>query len=69
MAYRRTKGLSRKALARRIGIDPDTLGKWERDESKPKGRFKRRFDLFIGVSGPGSRERAKRELPNRTQSS
>jgi transcriptional regulator with XRE-family HTH domain len=29
-AYRRTLGLSQKALARRVGIDPTTLARWER---------------------------------------
>ena len=46
-AYRRTEGLSRKALASKLGIDPDTLGKWEHDESGPKGKQKQQFDSFF----------------------
>ena len=33
---RRRVGLSAKALAREIGCDPETVGKWERGEQMPK---------------------------------
>ncbi len=46
-AYRRTEGLSRKALASKLGIDPDTLGKWEHNEGEPKGKQKQRLDSFF----------------------
>ena len=58
-AYRRTKGFSRKALARQLGIDPDTLGKWERNESEPEGRLKGRFDSYFGALGLDSVEQKK----------
>ena len=37
--YRKMRGLTQKELARQLGIDPGTLGKWERGESKPLGKF------------------------------
>jgi hypothetical protein len=40
-------GLSQKALARRLGIDPGTLGKWERDERRPAGAFLKRLEKFF----------------------
>ncbi len=33
--YRKTIGLSQRAFAERLGIDPSTLGRWERNERKP----------------------------------
>src|SRR3990172_4051066 len=32
VAYRRVLGLNQKELARALGIDPTTLGRWERNE-------------------------------------
>jgi DNA-binding transcriptional regulator YiaG len=34
-ACHRLLDLSRKKLAHRLGIDPSTLGKWERDKQQP----------------------------------
>ena len=30
-------GLSQEAMARRLGVDPGTLARWEREEREPKG--------------------------------
>ena len=38
VASRKRLGLSQKELARRLGVDPSTLGRWERDESQPLER-------------------------------
>ena len=35
VVYRRLLGISQKKLAHRLGIDPCTLSKWERDKRKP----------------------------------
>ena len=39
-AYRQCRGVSQKELAAQLDIDPATLGKWERDESRPCLKFK-----------------------------
>ena len=36
LQYRRLNGISRTALAREIGCDPETLRKWEKDIAEPK---------------------------------
>ncbi|MFI5253101.1 MAG: multiprotein-bridging factor 1 family protein [Bacteroidota bacterium] len=38
--YRIHKGLSLRRLAKELGIDPGTLGSWEKGERKPTARFK-----------------------------
>jgi len=35
VACRRVMGLSQKEMARRLGVDPSTPGRWERDEARP----------------------------------
>ena len=48
---RRLLGLTQKELARRLGIDPSTLGRWERDKSQPvKKQLERLNTLFISLS-------------------
>ena len=37
--HRKTFGLSREELARRLGVDPGTLWKWESERRKPKGKY------------------------------
>ena len=32
---RKLRGMSQKALARKLGVDPGTVAKWEREERKP----------------------------------
>ncbi len=46
-AYRLMKGTTQKELAHRLGVDPSTLGRWERDEFKPEGDLLRRVQSFI----------------------
>jgi transcriptional regulator with XRE-family HTH domain len=45
---RKYLGLSQKAMARRLAVDPGTLAKWERGERVPKGRFLGMLDRWIG---------------------
>ena len=45
-AYRQLRGLSEKELAEQLGIDSATLGRWERDECKPKSKLKKDLKPF-----------------------
>ena len=42
LAYRRERGLPQTALARLLGVDPSTLGRWERNLRIPTGQYARR---------------------------
>ncbi len=44
---RRLIGLSQKALARRLGIDPTTLARWERGTRRPTGKFAAIVETFF----------------------
>jgi transcriptional regulator with XRE-family HTH domain len=37
--HRTLRGLSQSAFARELRVDPGTLGRWERDERQPTGRY------------------------------
>ena len=37
--YRRLLGITQKELAKSLGVDPSTLGRWERDTGKPLKRL------------------------------
>ena len=45
--YRIQKGLSLRKLAKELGIDPTTLARWERGESKFNVRLMYRFTCFL----------------------
>jgi transcriptional regulator with XRE-family HTH domain len=47
LAYRRDRGLSQELMARRLGIDPGTLSRWERGLRTPAGRYARRAAAFL----------------------
>lgn len=47
--YRVQKGLSLRKLAKELGVDPGTLARWERGESEPRGKLKRRINLFLNI--------------------
>jgi transcriptional regulator with XRE-family HTH domain len=40
---RKFLGLSQKSMARRLGVDPGTLARWERGERVPKGEYPKRL--------------------------
>jgi transcriptional regulator with XRE-family HTH domain len=42
-----TLGLSQQESARRIGVDPGTLARWERGEREPTGVLLRRVKSFF----------------------
>jgi transcriptional regulator with XRE-family HTH domain len=48
VACRRLLGMSQKELARRLGVDPGTLGKWERDKRKPPEELLEALRLLKG---------------------
>jgi transcriptional regulator with XRE-family HTH domain len=49
--YRRTLGLSQKTLAKRLGIDPTTLARWEREKGRPSKELLEKVDwLFASFS-------------------
>jgi transcriptional regulator with XRE-family HTH domain len=48
IAFRRLRGLTRKELARRLGVDPTTLAKWERGERRPPAELLNRLTGFAG---------------------
>jgi len=46
--HRHILGLSQKQLARRLGVDPSTLSRWERNEGRPSKKLLERLDAFPG---------------------
>lgn len=47
IAYRRVRGMGQRKLALTLEVDPGTLGRCERDESLPTGKFKTRLEPFF----------------------
>ena len=37
--YRQRQGMAQQELARRLGVDPGTLGRWERGSRSPVGKY------------------------------
>jgi transcriptional regulator with XRE-family HTH domain len=44
---RKLRGINQETMARQLGVDPTTLGKWERDESQPEGKLLNRVESFM----------------------
>jgi len=59
VAYRHIRGMSQRALALELKVDPGTLGRWERDEISPTGELKLRLEPFFRecLSGDGTTAR------------
>jgi len=47
VACRHTMGLTQKELARRLAIDPSTLGRWERGAGRQSKRHRERLLAFL----------------------
>jgi len=45
--YRRILGLSQKELARQLGIDPSTLGRWEREKGQPSKQLSSKLEAIL----------------------
>ena len=52
VAYRRAMGITQKELALRLGVEPSTLGRWEREEGQPSEKNRDRLEVFL--TGPRS---------------
>ena len=48
--FRRLRGLTQKTLARRLGVDPTTLARWESEKSRPSGKLMGRIRLLLAGS-------------------
>ena len=49
--YRTALGISQKQSAKRLGVDPSTLARWERGEREPSGALATRASLFLNAAG------------------
>jgi transcriptional regulator with XRE-family HTH domain len=47
VTYRKLLGFSQKRLANQLGIDPSTLGNWEKNERHPSERFLKDLVTFF----------------------
>ncbi len=45
--YRRLAGMTQWELARKLGVDPTTLARWERGEREPQGAFLKRIRKYL----------------------
>jgi transcriptional regulator with XRE-family HTH domain len=52
---RRLLGLSQRKLARQLGVDPGTLGTWERNKAEPSEKLKRKLLAFFTSHLPSAR--------------
>ena len=46
--WRTARGLSQEEMARRLGLDPSTLGRWESGRREPKGGCLNRAWIIVG---------------------
>ncbi len=53
LAYRRERGITQEVMARRLGIDPGTLSRWERGLRVPTGRYARLAEALLERLAPG----------------
>jgi transcriptional regulator with XRE-family HTH domain len=50
--YRRLSGITQKELAHRLGIDPTTLARWEKNEKSPVKRYRQRLKTLTNLLKP-----------------
>jgi DNA-binding transcriptional regulator YiaG len=51
LAFRREQGLSQERLARRLGVDPGTLSRWERNLRVPSAGYLRSAEALVERHG------------------
>ncbi len=51
---RRALGITQKELARKLGVDPTTLGRWERGEKKPTMGFCEKLKVLLVSLNPSA---------------
>ena len=47
VTFRRVRGVSQKAMARRLKVDPTTLARWERGERKPSRKLVKKVEALL----------------------
>ncbi len=52
VTYRQLLSLSQKKLAHRLGIDPSTLGRWEKNKRQPTERILKDLNTFFIIYAP-----------------
>jgi transcriptional regulator with XRE-family HTH domain len=50
--YRTSQGISQKTLAKKLGIDPSTLARWERGDREPTGLYRKVVEKLLGEVSP-----------------
>jgi DNA-binding XRE family transcriptional regulator len=45
--YRCKNGLSLRKLAKIIGVDPETIARWEKERVEPRGKLKKRLSSLL----------------------
>jgi transcriptional regulator with XRE-family HTH domain len=45
--YRKVQGISRKKLAKQLGVDPATLARWENEKGQPLKRLLEDIEIFF----------------------
>jgi transcriptional regulator with XRE-family HTH domain len=52
LRVRRALGIRQKDMAREIGVDPTTLGRWERGEREPAPEYRKLLNDILMSAGP-----------------
>jgi DNA-binding XRE family transcriptional regulator len=50
--YRRLLGITQKELAKSLGVDPGTLGRWERGKGYPQAKHLKKVTEFLETASP-----------------
>jgi transcriptional regulator with XRE-family HTH domain len=70
LGFRRERGLSHAAFARRLGVDPGTLSRWERNLRVPAGTYASLAETFCSaapVKGPPEPDRDLSTVPQTSE--
>jgi transcriptional regulator with XRE-family HTH domain len=47
LSHRKARGLTQKQFARKLGVDPCTLAKWEQGKREPRGDFRLKAEALL----------------------